>query len=73
MTIESVDRLGAVQTLFDDGIVDRFVEAVALDEQHAPIAIDLSDNLTSTLRIRQTGHSPSWWSVHELTVWERRY
>jgi hypothetical protein len=72
LTIESVDRLGAVQTLFDDGIVDRFVEAVALDEQHAPMTIDLSDNLTSTLRIRQTGHSPSWWSVHELTVWERR-
>jgi len=72
LTIESIDRLGAVQTLFDDGIVDRFVEAVARDEQHAPIAIDLPDNLTGTLRIRQTGHSPSWWSVHELTVWERR-
>jgi hypothetical protein len=72
LTIESVDRLGAVQTLFDDGVVDRLVEALAVDEQHAPVTIDLSDNRTSTLRIRQTGHSPSWWSVHELSVWERR-
>jgi hypothetical protein len=72
LTIESIDRLGAARTIFDDGIVDRLIEGLAVDERHAPVIIDMPDNMTSTLRIRQTGHGPSWWSIHELTVWERR-
>jgi hypothetical protein len=71
LTIESVDRVGVARTLFDDGVVDRLVEALAVDERRAPITIDVPENLTSTLRIRQTGHSTAWWSIHELTVWER--
>jgi hypothetical protein len=72
LTIDSIDETGATRTLFDDAIIDRLVEAVAEDEQHAPIAIDLPANTTRTLRIRQTGHGPAWWAVHEIIVWERR-
>ncbi len=73
LAIESLDRMGGARTLFDDGIVDRLVEALAVDERRAPVTIDVPENLTSTLRIRQTGHGAAWWSIHELTVWERRH
>ncbi len=72
LTIDSIDGQGVSRTLFDDAIVDRLVEGVALDEQHGPVAIDLPANTTTTLRIRQTSHGPAWWAIHELVVWERR-
>jgi hypothetical protein len=72
LTIESVDGAGATQTLFDGGVVDRLVEALAVDEQHAPIVLDLPRNRTTTLRIRQTGRGAEWWSIHDLNVWERQ-
>ena len=72
LVIDSIDEAGVAHTLFDDTIVDRLVEGVALDELHGPIAIDLPANATSTLRLRQTGRASSWWAIHELNLWERR-
>jgi hypothetical protein len=71
LAIESVDAAGATRTLFEGSIVDRFVEAVALNEQQAPVNIDLPANQTRTLRIRQTGHATVWWVVDELKLWAR--
>jgi hypothetical protein len=71
LRIDSADPAGVSRTLFDDRIIDRYVEAVAFDDQHPSIAVDLPQNGTATLRILQTGQALSWWSIHELTIWER--
>lgn len=71
LAIESVDGAGLTRPLFEGVIVDRLVEAVALDELHAPIVIDVPRNQTVTLRIRQTAHGPEWWAIHELSLWAR--
>lgn len=73
VTIECVEESGASRVLFDGPIVDRLVEALAVDEQYPRINIDVPSNRTVTLRIRQTGRAPvSWWSVHELNLWARQ-
>ena len=72
LTIDAVDDSGGTRNLFDDEVIDRVVEGVALDEQRGPITVDLPDNLTRTLRIRQTGNGPSWWAIHEIALWARR-
>jgi hypothetical protein len=72
LTVDSVDSGGAIRTLFDDSVVDRYVESVAFHDQHPSIAIDLAPNDTITLRIAQTGHGGSWWSIHELKLWAQQ-
>jgi hypothetical protein len=69
LRIESIDPAGATTTLFDGRVVDRMIRALAGDERHAAIDIDLPANRTSSLRLRQTGRSTAWWSVHELSLW----
>jgi hypothetical protein len=71
LAIDAIDRSGASRTLFDGSIVDKLIEGLAADERRAPITIDLPPNEATRLRIRQTGRSDKWWSVHELTVWAR--
>jgi len=72
LTVDSVDSGGAIRTLFDDSVIDRYVESVAFHDQHPSIAIDLTPNDTSMLRIAQTGHGGSWWSIHELKMWAQQ-
>jgi hypothetical protein len=72
LTIESIDAGGATTTLFEGSVVDRLVRAIAAEERQAVLDIDLPANRTSTLRIRQTGRSVAWWSIHELSLWEAR-
>ena len=63
---------GAAQVLFDDGVIDRYVESVAFDGRYPAMTIDLPPNRTTVLRIAQTGRGIGWWSVHELRIWERK-
>jgi hypothetical protein len=72
LKVDSVDSGGATRTLFDDSVVDRYVESVAFHDQHPSIAIELAPNDTSLLRIAQTGHGGSWWSIHELMMWAQQ-
>ena len=71
VAIDAIDPSGAARTVFDGPIVDKLIEALADDERRAPVTIDLPPNRTTRLRIRQTGQSDRWWSVHELEVWVR--
>jgi hypothetical protein len=71
LTIESIDDAGHARVLFDDPIVDRLIEAMAIDERYPVMNVDLPPNRTRALRIAQTGRAPQWWAVHELTVWQR--
>jgi hypothetical protein len=72
VAIDSIDVAGVTRTLFADAIVDRLVEAVALNEQQAPVNIDLPANETTMLRIRQTGHASAWWVIDEMNLWKRK-
>ena len=71
LTIESIDEAGHAHVLFDRPIVDRLIEAMAIDERYPVMNIDLPPNRTVRLRISQTAQAPNWWAVHELTVWQR--
>ena len=72
LRIDSIDPAGVSQSLFDDGVVDLYVEAVALNDLHPSITLDLPRNRTVTLRLQQTGRGASWWSIHELKIWEQK-
>lgn len=71
LSIVSTNSAGATERLFDGDVVDRLVQALAIDEQRAPIDIALSSNNTVTLRIEQTEQRRNWWSCHELSIWAR--
>jgi hypothetical protein len=71
LKIEAIDESGRARALFDDAIVNRLIEAMAVDERYPVMKIDLPQNRTTTLRIAQTGQGPSWWAVHELILWQR--
>jgi hypothetical protein len=72
LRIDATDPRGNPQSLFDDGVVDRYVESVAFNDLHPSIALDLRRNQTVVLRIQQTGRGASWWSIHELKIWEHK-
>ena len=72
LRIDSTTADGIARTLFDDGVVDRYLESVAFDDRHPSVAIDLPPNRTTALRIAQTGQGIDWWSVHELRIWEEK-
>jgi hypothetical protein len=72
LRIEATDPAGVPQSLFDGGVVDQYVESVAFNDLHPSIALDLPRNHTVVLRIQQTGRGASWWSIHELKIWEQK-
>ncbi len=71
LTIESIDAAGGTETLFNGTVVAEMIEALAKDEQRAPIEFGFHDNQSVALRLRQTGTSQSWWSVFEIALWQR--
>ncbi len=71
LRVESRDDQGETRVLFDGVVADRLIEALAADEFHVPIEIDLPPNRTVTLTLRQTARGPAWWSIHELRLWQR--
>jgi hypothetical protein len=72
LRIDSTDPTGVSQSLFDDGVLEPYIEAVAFNDLHPSIALDLPRNQTVVLRIQQTGRGASWWSIHELKFWEQK-
>ena len=72
LRIDSIDPAGVSQALFDDGVVEPYVEAVALNGLHPTIAVDLPRNQTVVLRIQQTARAAGWWSIYELRIWEEK-
>jgi hypothetical protein len=72
LRIDAVDAADTPHTLFDDGVLDRYVESVAFNDLHPSIRVDLPANRTVSLRIRQTGRGARWWSIHELKIWEQK-
>jgi hypothetical protein len=71
LAVESIDPAGRATTLFDGTVVEQMIEALATDEQRAPIDFDFRPNDSVALRLRQTGQSQAWWSVFEMALWQR--
>jgi hypothetical protein len=72
LRIDATDATGVPQSVFDDGVVEQYVESVAFDDLHPSIALDLPRNQTVVLRLQQTGRGANWWSIHELKIWEQK-
>jgi len=72
LRIDSTDSTGVSQVLFDDSIVEPYVESVAFNDLHPSVALDLPRNQTVVLRIQQTGRGANWWSIYELKIWEQK-
>ena len=72
LTLDSLDEARTPRTLFDEGVTDRLITSLAEDELHGPVVIDLPRNRTVTLRLGQRGRGATWWSIHELYLWEKR-
>ena len=72
LKIDSTDSTGISQVLFDDSVVEPYVESVAFNDLHPSVALDLPRNQTVVLRIQQTGRGAHWWSIYELKLWEQK-
>ena len=72
LLVEVADDGTNFQTLYRGAGMLELMQGFLRDEHRAPIDIRLPPNRTSTLRLRQTGQAAPWyWSIHELTLWER--
>jgi hypothetical protein len=72
LRIDATDAAGVSQPLFDDGVLEQYIEAVAFNDVFPSITLDLPRNQTVVLRFQQTGRGASWWSIHELKIWEQK-
>ena len=72
LRIEAADADGTPEAVFDDSVIDRYVESVAFNDLHPSIAVNLRPNKATTLRIQQTGRGANWWSIHELRIWAQQ-
>jgi len=72
LRIDSTDSTGVSHVLFDDSVVEPYVESVAFNDLHPSVALDLPRNQTVVLRIQQTGRGANWWSIYELKLWEQK-
>jgi hypothetical protein len=72
LVVESIDEHGFSRPLYEGSVLPQLIEALAIDDRHAPIDLELATNRTQVLRLRQTGRTHRWfWGVHELTLWQR--
>ena len=71
LVIDSADKGGSGTNPLRRRRGRRLIASLAIDELHAPVAIDLPRNRTATLRIGQAGRGTTWWAIHELRLWER--
>jgi len=69
--IESSHDGREFRELYEGDVLTQLLQGLVQDADRTPIAIVLPDNDTVTLRIRQTGQAINWWSISELSIWER--
>jgi len=71
LVIEGTNEQGDVQTLYDGPVLVQLGAALVRDPIAVPMEIALGRNHVTRLRLRQTGRTPDWWSIDELSLWER--
>ena len=71
VSIESVGGTQQVESLYFGSVLPQLLQGLLRDSKRMPIEVMLPPNQTRVLRIRQTGQTrTSFWSIHELSVWE---
>ena len=73
LVIQGTNEQGAVETLYDGPVLVQLGAALARDPIAVPMEIALGRNKITKLRLLQTGTTPDWWSIDELSLWERIY
>ena len=70
LVIESAISGDDFKPLFEGTVLGPLMRGLLRDD--ASLEISLPPNRTKALRLRQTGHTRVWfWSIHEMTLWER--
>ena len=73
LVIQGTNEKGGVETLYDGPVLLQLGAALVRDPIAVPIEISLGRNKVTGLRLLQTGMTPDWWSIDELSLWERVY
>jgi hypothetical protein len=72
LIVEATSPSGEIRQLYRDRILPVFLQGLVADPFRGPVVVDLGPNQSKALRLRQVGETRSWfWSIHELTVYER--
>jgi len=71
LQIDAEDRDGRSRTLYRATPYPEFFAGFLRDRLYPSIRIDLPHNETMTLHVREVASYDSWWSVHELRLWQR--
>jgi dolichyl-phosphate-mannose-protein mannosyltransferase len=71
LQIDAEDRDGRSRTLYRGSPYPEFFEGFLRDRSYPSIRIDLPHNETVALHVREIASYDSWWSVHELRLWQR--
>jgi hypothetical protein len=71
LQIDSEDREGHSRTLYRATPYPEFFAGFLRDRSYPSLRIDLAHNDTMILRVRDVATYDSWWSVHELRLWQR--
>jgi len=73
LQIDAEDREGRSRTLYRASPYPEFFAGFLRDRSYPSIRIDLPHNETVVLHLREVALYDSWWSVHELRLWQRPY
>jgi hypothetical protein len=72
LEIDSEDADGRTRVLYREPPFAEYLTAFLRNRSYPPMAIDLPENSTVVLRIKELGGSQTYfWSVHELRLWRR--
>jgi hypothetical protein len=71
LQIDAEDREGRSRTLYRASPYPEFFAGFLRDRSYPSITIDLPHNETVALHLREVASYDSWWSVHELRLWQR--
>ncbi len=71
LQIDAEDREGRSRTLYRASPYPEFFAGFLRDRSYPSIRIDLPHNETVALHLREVATYDSWWSVHELRLWQR--
>jgi hypothetical protein len=71
LQIDAEDREGHSRTLYHASPYAEFFAGFLRDRSYPSVRIDLPRNETMILRVRDVATYDSWWSVHELRLWQR--
>ena len=72
LVVEASSNGQVYRELYRGGVIRQLLGGLVSEGYPVPIVIELPNNNTRSLRIRQTGQTRTWhWAVDDLSLWER--